>query len=150
MIAQPIKAGVCEVISHLAERIAFALSGVHEQDGVLRDGERAVLLRVDMGIVDQEQPARGERVAGLLQDLPHLCLVPIVEHIRDKVRIETSGKIIRKDVASHYLDAHPGDLVGLAGLLGHSSLDTTRIYTQPTADEIAERLERLDLNAFGG
>lgn len=52
--------------------------------------------------------------------------------------------------AAHWLDTHPSDLVGLVRQLGHSSLDTTRIYTQPTADEIAERLERLTLNVYGG
>jgi hypothetical protein len=29
--------------------------------------------------------------------------------------------------------------------MGHSSLDTMGIYTQPTADEIVERLEDLNL-----
>jgi site-specific recombinase XerD len=38
--------------------------------------------------------------------------------------------------------------VGLARLLGHSDLNTTGIYTQPTADELAARLERLPLNAY--
>lgn len=70
--------------------------------------------------------------------------------VRSLVPDDTSAHTLRHTFATHYLEAHPGDLVGLAGLLGHSSLDTTRIYTQPTADELAERLERLDLNAYGG
>ena len=68
---------------------------------------------------------------------------------RGLVPEDTSAHTLRHTFATHYLDEHPGDLVGLAGLLGHSSLDTTRIYTQPTAEEIADRLERLDLNAYG-
>jgi site-specific recombinase XerD len=36
----------------------------------------------------------------------------------------------------------------LATLLGHSSLNTTRIYVQPTAEELAERVEDIDLNAY--
>ena len=42
----------------------------------------------------------------------------------------------------------PGDLVGLATLLGHSSLDTTRIYAQPTPEMLASRLGSLSLNAY--
>jgi integrase/recombinase XerC len=47
------------------------------------------------------------------------------------------------------LAAHRDDVVGLARLLGHSSLDATRIYVQPTEEELAVRVERIDLNAYG-
>ena len=33
-------------------------------------------------------------------------------------------------------------------MLGHSSLNTTRIYMQPTAEQLADRVERIDLNAY--
>jgi integrase/recombinase XerC len=46
------------------------------------------------------------------------------------------------------LKDHPSDLVGLAALLGHSSLETTRIYVQPSADELAQRVESTRLNAY--
>ncbi len=49
-----------------------------------------------------------------------------------------------------YLKDDPGDLVGLATLLGHSSLDTTRIYGQHSAEYLASRVDRLALNAYGG
>jgi site-specific recombinase XerD len=42
---------------------------------------------------------------------------------------------------------HPGDLVSLARLLGHSSLDTTKIYVQPTNEQLAENVDQIDLNA---
>jgi integrase/recombinase XerC/integrase/recombinase XerD len=45
------------------------------------------------------------------------------------------------------LEAHPGDLVGPAQLMGHSDLNTTAVYTQPTAEDLAARVERLPLNA---
>ena len=44
---------------------------------------------------------------------------------------------------------HPDDLVGLARLLGHRSLEATKIYVQPTEDELAARVDRIDLNAYG-
>lgn len=55
---------------------------------------------------------------------------------------------LRHTFATRYLVAHPADLVGLARVLGHNSLDTTRIYVQPTEEEIAGRLERIDLNVY--
>jgi site-specific recombinase XerD len=42
-----------------------------------------------------------------------------------------------------------GELVQLANLLGHESLDTTAIYTQPSGEELAEDLERSRLHVYG-
>src|SRR2546426_3354918 len=35
---------------------------------------------------------------------------------------------------------YPGDLVGLATLLGYTSLNTTRIYSQPTVEQLSMRV----------
>ncbi|GAA5530731.1 hypothetical protein [Herpetosiphon gulosus] len=51
--------------------------------------------------------------------------------------------------ARRYLATHPGDLIGLARLLGHTDLNTTSRYTQPTMAELAERVDQLGLNAYG-
>ena len=67
--------------------------------------------------------------------------------VRGLVPAETSPHDLRHTFAQRYLRERPGDLVALARLLGHSSLDTTAIYTRPTADELAERVERIGLNA---
>ena len=53
-------------------------------------------------------------------------------------------------------DFGPGDLglassaasAGLARLLGHGGLEATRIYVQPTDEDLAARVNRLDLNAY--
>lgn len=55
---------------------------------------------------------------------------------------------LRHTFATAYLHSHPADLVGLARLLGHSSLDTTRIYVEPSSDELAERVETIELNIY--
>lgn len=49
--------------------------------------------------------------------------------------------VLRHTFATRYLERNPGDLRGLAALLGHRSLDTVMIYTQPTVEELARRLE---------
>jgi hypothetical protein len=50
--------------------------------------------------------------------------------------------------AYHYLDSHPGDLIGLAALLGHRTIEVTRIYVEHTAEELARRVEAGRLNAY--
>ena len=50
--------------------------------------------------------------------------------------------------ADFLLKDNLGDLVGLATLLGHSSLDTTRIYARHSAEYLASRVDRLALNAY--
>ncbi|KAA3654993.1 MAG: hypothetical protein DWQ04_33920 [Chloroflexi bacterium] len=47
--------------------------------------------------------------------------------------------------ATRYLKANPDDLRGLAALLGHSDLNSVMIYTEPTREDIANRLERMEL-----
>lgn len=68
---------------------------------------------------------------------------------RELVPVDASAHTLRHTFALNYLKQQPGDLSGLATLLGHSSLDTTRIYGQPSAEQLAERVERLEVNAYG-
>ena len=49
---------------------------------------------------------------------------------------------LRHTFATRFLEDHPDQLVALATLLGHESLDTTAIYIRPSADDLARQLER--------
>ena len=80
----------------------------------------------------------GRMIDGLVHDCATRGLVPAT----------VGAHTLRHTFATRYLAAHPDDLVSLATLLGHSSLNTTRIYVQPTAEQLGERVEGLDLNAF--
>jgi integrase/recombinase XerC len=51
--------------------------------------------------------------------------------------------------ATHYLQANPDDLCGLVELLGHSDLITVMIYTKPSRQDLADRLERMSQVAVG-
>ncbi len=67
---------------------------------------------------------------------------------RGLVPADATPHSLRHTFATRYLATHQDDLVGLARLLGHSSLDATMIYVQPTEDELAARVDRIDLNAY--
>lgn len=60
----------------------------------------------------------------------------------------TSAHTLRHTFARTYLTQFPGDIVGLATLLGHSSLETTRLYSQPSVEQLSARVEQLPLNAY--
>ena len=55
---------------------------------------------------------------------------------------------LRHTFALRYLEQHPGDLVGLARILGHESLETTKVYLRLSGDDLAERVEAIGLNAY--
>ncbi|HEY6410944.1 MAG TPA: tyrosine-type recombinase/integrase [Ktedonobacteraceae bacterium] len=61
-----------------------------------------------------------------------------------------SAHTLRHTFAQNYLAQYPGDIIGLATLLGHSSLDTTRLYSQPTVSQLSTRVEQLKINAYAG
>lgn len=63
-------------------------------------------------------------------------------------RCEVSPHTLRHTFALSYLRDHPGKLVELANLLGHDSLDTTTVYTQPSSEDLARDLEGSSLNVY--
>lgn len=67
---------------------------------------------------------------------------------RNLVPDSTTPHSLRHTFSTRYPVRHPGDLVGLAWVLGHSSVRTTQISVQPTEEEIAERVSQIDLNAY--
>lgn len=77
-------------------------------------------------------------------------IAEVVEAAGELVPEETSAHHLRHTFARSYLAQYPGDLVGLATLLGHRSLDTTRLYSEPSVSQLATRVERLALNAYAG
>jgi len=46
-------------------------------------------------------------------------------------------------MAHQYLADNPGDLVGLAQILGHQNLNTTKCYVQKSEEQLAEAAENL-------
>lgn len=75
----------------------------------------------------------------------------IIESLGKRAKIErmaVTAHTLRHTFARRYLDANPGNLVELATLLGHESLNTTAIYTKAAKETLAEAVERSELNIY--
>lgn len=57
---------------------------------------------------------------------------------------DVSPHALRHTFATRYLNANPSDLRGLARLLGHTSLNTVMIYTEPDMNDLADRPEHME------
>jgi integrase/recombinase XerC len=77
-------------------------------------------------------------------------IAELVKAAGELVPQETSAHTLRHTFARNYLAQFTDDLVGLATLLGHSSLETTRLYSQPSLHQLARRVEQLKSNAYSG
>ena len=86
--------------------VAFALSAVHEEGGVFGDVERAGFVRIDEGVVDDEETAFGERCGGDGEELGDFGDVPVVEDIGEEVDVGVVGE------ACEHVACGDGDLVG--------------------------------------
>jgi integrase/recombinase XerC len=64
-------------------------------------------------------------------------------------RIPVSAHALRHTFATNYLRANPNQLVELAQLLGHDSLNTTAIYTKSSHAQLAEAVEKSEINIYG-
>lgn len=51
--------------------------------------------------------------------------------------------LLRHTMAHQYLEDNPGDLVGLAQILGHENLNTTKRYVQKTKQQLSDAADRI-------
>ena len=59
------------------------------------------------------------------------------------VGVKIHPHLLRHTFSHQYLSDNPGDLVGLAQILGHSSISTTAIYTQKNHEDLIAASDRM-------
>ena len=67
----------------------------------------------------------------------------IVEKFGTICGIDIHPHLLRHTFGHQYLENNPGDLVGLAQILGHENLNTTARYTKKSEGQLADATDRL-------
>ena len=149
------------------------VAALRRADITLRDRAGAVRVRHGKGLKEREIPLNATARRALRQLLaPDLAVRPEdpvfrstrnepmpVRSIQNAItslvrraglkRSGISAHSLRHTFALAWLRQHPGQLVELAQLLGHESLDTTVIYTRASSEDLARGIEQTPFNLDG-
>ena len=150
------------------------VAALRRADVTLRERTGAVLVRHGKGLKEREVPLNATARRALRQlfeqyptavspedpvfrstrnePLPVRSIQNTITGLVRRAGLKRSGisaHSLRHTFALAWLRQHPGQLVELAQLLGHESLDTTAVYTRASTDELARAIEQTPFNLDG-
>ncbi len=86
----------------------------------------------DLLFIGERGPLTDIGIRSICTKYSAICGVKIYPHL------------CRHTFAKQYLESNNNDVVGLAQILGHQDLNTTRIYCQKATDQIAVDMDRVE------
>jgi len=93
--------------------------------------------------LESRKDNRPELFIGQRGSLREDAVVRIVRKYADRAGVAVTPHLLRHTFAYQYLKKNENDLVGLASILGHENLNTTRLYTQKRLEDLQESSERV-------
>jgi integrase/recombinase XerC len=156
-----------------ALRRADLMAALRRADLTLRDRTGSVRIRHGKGLKEREVPLNATARRALRQLFEREPAAqpedPVFRSTRNKPlpvrsiqntitglvrragikRAGVSAHSLRHTFALAWLRQHPGQLVELAQLLGHESLNTTALYTRASTEELARGIEQTLFNLDG-
>jgi integrase/recombinase XerC len=149
------------------------VAALRRSDIVLRDRVGTVRVRSGKGLKEREVPLNATARRALRQLVEQEPVAPSETAVFRSGRntampVRSMQNVIaalvrragltKSDITAHslrhtfalaWLRQHPGQLVELAQLLGHESLDTTAVYTRASAADLARGIEQTPFNLDG-
>lgn len=92
--------------------------------------------------IKTEQP-KDHLFMGQRGELGAIAINKIVEKYAEKAGVDASPHSLRHTFAYNFLKQHPSELVPLSQILGHTSINTTAIYTQQRLEDLQDKVEKM-------
>lgn len=93
--------------------------------------------------LDDRQDGRQDLFLGQRGPIREDAVVRIIRKYADWIGVPITPHLLRHTFAYQYLARNENDLVGLAAILGHENLNTTRLYTQKRLEDLQESAEKV-------
>ena len=134
-----------EQIILTANKGSVQVAGDHVKGSAYRIVPLNRQTRIQLHTYLDGHPGTGPVFSGERGPLTENGIYKIVRKYGEAVGVKTFPHLLRHHCGEMYLQANPGDLVGLQALLGHSEVATTaRHYARKRLSALEENVEKMD------